>query len=449
MESDEPVENCAKKNGKLRSSMDRLTDDTLQEMEKLFPGKEALNEVKSAVLRVKKCIYIDAITHDVFTNLIVVSKLFTMFTNNPNLSTFELKVTRCFLSKISKTAQFSFENIKKLSEERRKYSTWSDDTDDVWSKAESIEECLIQRNRELNNIRNNASRHEKEVLDNNNCERKVDDFLSQLKSRIRELMIESEVIFVRRSTAYIDLFCRIAILHSFVLWQRFCVKRRSASNQLSTAFLQIKICQNSNLSILQHISHPIVEHAVFLSVCHLTDNENIRNFLEIQDIKPFVLRESFYARKHYIQWAKSPNVKLQMQSGIFSYKVSGTNSVTDKCEFNFVSVNGREMDNICYIRSAHREDYYVRMSKIGTCDAVKDIPEQGGQWKFVPLGINHEHPMFIISSIDWPWNFLCLDPDGWSIKGENHLEKLKVNGLWKIYDVEREPKLPGLNLANV
>ena len=128
-----------------------------------------------------------------------------------------------------------------------------------------------------------------------------------------------------------------------------------------------------------------------------------------------------------------------MQSGILSYKVSGTNDVTDKCEFYFISVNGREINNIYYIRSAHSEDYYIRMSENGSCDAVKNKHE-GGKWKFVPLGINLEHPMFIISSIDWPGNFLCLDPDDWSVKGENHLEKFKVNGLWKICDVERKPE---------
>nr|XP_022293570.1 uncharacterized protein LOC111104108 isoform X2 [Crassostrea virginica] len=447
MESDELVEKCVKKNEKLRSSMDRLIEDTLQEMEKLFPGKEAPNEVKSAVLRVKKCIDIDAKTNDVFTNLIVVSKLFTMFTNNPNLSTFELKATRSFLSKIFKTTQFSFENIKKSSEEHRKYSIWSDDTDDVWSRAAGHEDCLIQRNRELTNIGNIAPKHEKEVLENNNCERKVGDFLSELKSKVEELIIKSEVIFVRRSTAYIDLFFRIAILHSFVLWQTFFIKRRSASNQLSTALSEIKKCQDSNLSMLQYISNPRVEHAVFLSVCHLTDNENIRNFFEIQDIKPFVLRESFYGRKHYIQWGKSPNVKLQMQS--FSYKVSGTYAVTDKCEFYFISVNGREMDNIYYIRSARWEDYYIGMSENGSCDAVNNKHEKGVKWKFVPLGINLEHPMFIISSIDWPGNFLCLESDGLSVKGESHFENFKVNGLWKICDVERESETPGLNSANV
>ena len=142
------------------------------------------------------------------------------------------------------------------------------------------------------------------------------------------------------------------------------------------------------------------------------------------------LRESFWGRKHYIQWGESPNVKLQMQSGIFSYKVSGTNAVTDKCEFFFISVNGREMDNIYYIRSAHWEDYYMRMSENGSCDAVKNKHEKGGKWKFVPLDINQS--MFIISSVDWPWNFLYLEADGWSVKGESDLQKVKVNGLWKI-----------------
>ncbi|XP_078325933.1 uncharacterized protein LOC111103934 [Crassostrea virginica] len=445
MESDEPVEKCVKKNGNLRSSMDKLIDETLQEMEKLFPGKQALNEVKSAVLRVKKCI--DAKTNDVFTNLIVVSKLFTMFTNNPNLSTFEFKATRCFLSKVSITPQFSFENIKKMSEERRKYSIWSDDTDDVWSTAASLEECLIQRNRELINIRNNASKHENDVLENNNCESAVKKFLWKIKTEVAESISKSDVKSARRATAYLNLYFRIAILHSFILWQTVFIKRRSASRQLSTTFSEIKKCQDSNLSMLQYISNPRVEHAVFLSVCHLTDNENIRNFLEIQDIKPFVLRESFYERKHYIQWGKSPDVKLQMRS--YRYRVFGTNSVTEKCEFKFVSVNGREVDNICYIRSAHWEDYYMRMSENGSCDAVKNIPEQGGEWKCIPLDIKQEHQMFIICSVDWPGNFLYLESEVRSVKGESDLKKIEENGQWTICDVKKEHETPRLNSTNV
>ena len=442
MDSDEPVEKCVKKNEKLSISENKLIEKTVKEMQKLFPGEEALTVAESAVLSVKKCIDIDAKENDMFSNLIVISKLLTMLQNNPNLSEFELKATRCFLLNVFKTPQFSLEHIKRI-EERRKHFNSSDDKDKLWSKAAGLEDCLKQRNRELTNIGNNVTKHEKDILENNICEKKVVEFLGQLKSEVGELICESEAVSARRATAYVNLYFRIAILHSFVLWQNFWIKRRSSYDQHSTKFVfsEIKRCQNSYLELLRYITHPQVENAVFSNVCHITDNENVRNFLQIHDITPFIFGERFYICKHYIQLGKSPDVKLEMRS--CRYGVFGTTSVTEKCEFNFVSVNGRELDNICYIRSAHWEDYYMRMSENGSCDAVKNIPKKGGQWKFVPLDIKQEQPMFIICSVDWPENFLYLKSEGQSAKGESDLKKIKENGQWRICNVKKENETPG------
>ena len=421
---------------KKRDSTEILKDDILKEMHKLFAGEEVLNVVESVIIGITENVCEKTATESVDDfNILDLLKLLTMITSNSKTPEYQLKHTCCFLLKVFK--KYPLQNIDRLSEQRKRYC----DLSDVWSSAVSVEERLIRLNASLTEVES-APKSENDRLLDTFSEEEVINFLCQLKSQASQLMLKSEEKSVQQATAYVNLYCKLAMLHSFVLWQVFCIQSSSnAYDQLRTTdvYYRIKMRHTSNLEVLRYITHPNVEYAVFSSVCHITDNENVRNILEIYDIKPFHFGESFYTRKHCIQWVKSPNVKLEMTSSFSFYRtyyVRGTTSITEGCQFNFVSVNGREVDNICYIRSAHLKDYYMRMSKNGSCDAVKTIPEHGGKWKCLPLAINQEHPMFFISSIDWPGKFLYLKSDGWTVNGESDFEKVKKNGLWEIRDVE-------------
>lgn len=412
-----------------------LKDDTLKEMQTLFAGEEALNVVESVIIGITENVCEETGTKsvDVFNNLDFL-KLLTMITSNSKTPEFQLKPTCCFLLKVFH--KYPLQNIDKLSEQRKRYCNFSD----AWSSAVKVEESLIRLNVYLTEVEN-ARKSEIDGLLDTVSDKEVFDFLSELKSKASQLMLESEVKSVQQATAYVNLYCKLAMLHSFVLWQIFCIQNSSnAYDQFRTkeVYNRITTRHTSNLEVLRYITHPSVEDAVFTSVCHITDNENVRNILQIYDIKPFHFDESFYTRKHCIQWVNSPKVKLEMTSSFPFYRtyyVRGTTSITEGCQFNFVLVNGREMDNICYIKSAHLEDYYMRIYENGLCDAVKSIPEHGGKWKIAPLAINQEHPMFFISSIDWPGKFLYLESDGWYVNGGSDFEKIKKKGLWEIRDV--------------
>ena len=427
---------------KKRRSIDILTDDTLKEMQKLFEGEEALSVVKSVILDTVKSIDTDTKSDEA---ILILSKLLTMMTSNSKTMEIELKITWCFLLKIFQ--KFPLQNIKKLSTQPKRYADLLDDNDKILSEAVRHEERLLELNEYLTNMES-ASKDVIGALQDNVFVTKFSTFLCDLKFAVSQLMHESEVKSARRATAYVNLYFKISMLHSFVLWHFFCIKSRSACDQNNTKGVYTWIIKNHTYTseMLRYITHPNVENGLFLSVCHISENENILNRLQIQDIPPFVFEEGFFDRKHYIHWGKSQEVKLQMKS--CSYGVFGTTSVTEKSEFKFISVNGREMDSICYIKSAYWENYYMRMSEDGSCDAVKNVPKQGGEWKFVPLDIKQEHQMFIICSVDWPENFLYLESEGRSVKGESDLKKIEENGQWTICDVKREHETPGLNSAN-
>lgn len=416
---------------KEKSSMQKVTDDTFKELEGLFVGKEALDSVKSAVLGIKECIDTDAIVYDVFNNLKDVLKLGTMLANNLESRVLELKATCLFLTTVFQKNQFSFQKIIKLPDQREGIYAYLPDNDDMWCEAVGLEESLLRANA---------------VIDEDDTKTALDEIyekemvilMSKLKSQAKALMLKNDVISARRATACVNLYFKYAILQSLVLWRVFCIKR-GYGNGTKGVYSLIKSSQNSNIDMLRCITHPKSEHALFLSVCHLTENENILHFLRIQGIETLFFGESFYARKHYIQWRYSPNVKLQM--GDYKRGIWGTLETNTGCEFYFELVEGREEDNICYIKSALWSSSCIELSNNGSCTAGGYTPEPPGRkWKLIALETGQKLSTFIITSVDWPGRFLYLDSPSWHkmdwyVRGKRNLAKVKEKGLWQICDV--------------
>ena len=368
---------------------------------------------------------------DVFSNVKHVLKLVNLITNNLNASNLELRATCSFLSTLLQKNQYSLNHITKLSNQRTAYSQNVDTSSDVWTTAVSQETSLLHSNSYLTNMNKDASSDVINTLQEHISEKDIVKFLSTLQSRTNELIRESEVKLARRACAYINLYMKIAILHSFVLWQVFCIKLRSAYDQSSTRGV-LSMITNSRISTfdtLKCITNPNIKNSVFLSVFHYTENENVLHFLQIQGIEPFVFDKHFYDHAHYIERVSPPCLKLQMAPLRFGIYGTKTN---EGCEFIFELVNGRELDNVYYIRSAHREweNYYIQMNKNRSCVAVENRPKLGGKWKFIPLEPGKKHPTFIISSIDWPDLFLYLNTG--EARGRTDSNEVKEKGIWKI-----------------
>lgn len=393
-------------------------------------GKETvINSVKDAFLNVQRVIDADSKVVDVFCNVKHVLKFVNMITDNLNASKMELRATCSFLSTLLQEEQFSLNRITKLTEQRTAYSQIDDTISSIWSTAVSHEKSLIHSNRYLTNMDKGTSSDVINALQDTISEKDIVKFLSTLQSKAIELIRKSEVESAQLACAYINLYMKIEILHSFVLWQLFCIKLRCAYDQSSTkgVLSMIESSKISSLDMVKYITHPDINNAVFLSVFHLTQNEKVLDFLQIQGIEPLVFDERFYDHKHYIERISPPCVRLQMVPLLCH--IYGTET-TERCEFIFESVDGRKWDNVCYIRSAHWENYYIQMNGKGLCVAVEGKPESGGKWKCISLEPYEEHPRFIISPIDSPDLFLYLNTG--HARSRKDIDKVKEKGIWKI-----------------
>lgn len=409
----------------------KLTYDTLKELQRLLAGKEVLDTVKSAVMSMnKECINTESKIFNFFNNMKDILNLGATIINNLKTSELELIDTSLCLITVFRKREDYWKNINKLSDQCETYCLVLEDNDDTWCRAVNLEKQLLHRH----DVLIDDSKSVINTLQDHNDEKDI-EFLNKLKFQAEALMLKTDVKSALTATAYVNLYFQIAMLQSLVLWLDFCLKHRCGNDQSSTkaVYSMIKDCQKSNIDMLRCFTNPKVEHALFLSVCHITDNENILHFLQVQNIEPHFFDESFYARKHYIHWSASPEVKLQMAN--YTCGIWSTNETNKECEFNFESVEGLDKDNICYIKSAHWSTFYIIMKYDGSCVPAKQKPEKGGKWKIVSLDTEKEHSTFIISSVDWLGKFLYLESPKTFLKSTINLEKILEKGLWKICDV--------------
>ena len=427
-----------------RISLDTLKDATLEEMQRLLGEDQVFASLKHAVLRIKFCIDADTGMDGAYKNIRHVLRIGTIISQNLESSIAEVKATCSFLSIVFQKDQYLLKNIRRLDDDEN-YSALPHE----WKSAAGVlEESLIHKNKCLTYLTKGTSEPEVDTLQNVISHNDIFKFLNALQSEVKrlidepkikialELKVESAVL----ATKLVNLYCKIASLHSYVLWQEFCIKQTDGYDK-STAkgvFEMIDRRRTSALDMLTCITHPKVEHAVFLGVFHISENENVKHFLQIQDIEVPAVADRFYNKEIYIQWSYAPDVALQMRR--FSYSIWGTTeTTTEECKLIFEPVGGREMDNIFYIRLARSgwTDYYIQMKSGGTCQIVKKRFDVGIKWKLVSLMNDPENPNFIITSLDWPGNFLYLESPTGDIKGKRDLEKVKEKGLWTIRKLER------------
>nr|XP_022291420.1 uncharacterized protein LOC111102824 isoform X1 [Crassostrea virginica] len=417
-----------------------LKDATLEEMQRLLEDDQAFATLKGAVSRITHCIENDTGTDDVYKNIHDVLRIGTIISQNLKSSIAEVKVTCSFLSIVLQKDQYLLENIKRLDDDENKSELLQE-----WKSAVGLEESLLYSNTYLTQITEGTPKHVVDTLQNIISENEIVKFLKDLQSSAKTLIRESKtksnlvpnVKSAIQATKLVNLYCKIAILHSYVLWQVFCIKQ-GYGNDMSTTkgvFKMIDWSHKSSLDMLTCLTHPKVENAVFLSVFHISENENVDRLLQIQDIEVPAVRGRLNDKEMHIQWSYSPDVALQMKK--FSYGIWGTTeTTTKKCKFIFEPVEGREMDDIFYIRSARSgwTNFYIQMKSDGTCQTVTNKQDVGVKWKLVSLMSDPKNPNFIITSLDWPGRFLYLDSPTVNIRGKRDLSRVKEKGLWKIRD---------------
>ncbi|XP_078325835.1 uncharacterized protein LOC111105304 [Crassostrea virginica] len=396
---------------------------------------QALHLAKIAVEKIRKCNNTEARTDDVFHNVVLLMKLAKRFTVNPEMSILDLRPACSFLTEVFRKNECSLGHIKKLSDQQEECFKLLDDTsNNIWTEALRYEECLCGANSRF--AKTNFEDPSGDLMDrlqNAFSEKEIVFFLSTLLSEVKKLISKTERKTAFQATAYVNLYCKIQILHSFVLWQVCCIMNRSAHHQQSTkeVLTMINSSQKTNLEMLKCITEPDVKNAVFLSVFNITENENVKHFLQIQNIETY-LDKRFYEQMYELQWSRSPNVKLVMKTLAFRRDFGVYASTEHSNNFKFESVEGREFDNVCYIIvEPEKRHLYIGISSDGECKTHPSKNAHGVEWKLMSFGMD----IFILASVDWPDMFLYLNPTTEKLKGTKNMEKVKSKGMWKVVSV--------------
>ena len=404
---------------------------------------QALDLAKIAVKEIRKCNNTEPTTDDIFCNVILLMKLARKFTVNAEMSILDLRPACSFLTEVFGKNECSLGHIKKLFDQQEEYLNLFDDTgknvlDDtaknMWTKAVSYEECLVNANVYFANIED-PSEDLLNRFQNTFSGKEIASFLSTLQTEMKKLMSKTEKKAARQATAYVNMCCKITILHSFVLWQAFCIMNSSAVNKPSNEVVlaMINRSQNSNLNMLKCITEPEIQNAVFLSVFNITENENVKHFLQIQDIAT-----QFYEQTYKIQWVYSPDVNIELRG--YTNSFCGSTKHFDKFQFEYVE--GREFDNVCYIRNVSRPgNPYIGIANDGLCrECRKESSTFKVKWKLISFGKNEKDRRFVLASADWPDRFLYLSSAMGCVTCRKNIEIDPLNvekGLWKILEVEQ------------
>lgn len=265
-------------------------------------------------------------------------------------------------------------------------------------------------------------------------------FLGKLKAKAQELLTTSEIPSARRASVYINLYFRLAILRTMVLWQVFCIKERSGYDEASTraVLAMINEGQKSDLEVVRYVTETRFQKVVFHTIFHPSENENFLHFLQIQQywIPNIGQDRSFCRQAHCIRSSKTPEIKFERTS-MFGGRIRGGSDMSSDCKFQLEPLEKRRVDNVFYIRSVKSPGHYVYMHDGGNCFSVSHRPGPEGQWKIVQFENDKSPPKYVLSPLKWPCRFLFLKSflGSISIAGTYNSKETKDKGLWEILDL--------------
>ena len=341
-------------------------------------------------------------------------------------------------SKVFQNISDGFNSQAHSIEQNKPYTDLQDK--EVRSDAIGLEKALLEKNAYLNKLNKGTSGNTINTLENNIPVDGIVIFLGKLQCKIQELIQSQSVPLARLAAVYVNLFFRLSILHKFVLWRVFCVKRKYGYDETSTRGVLAMITEShrTDTEMLITVLDANVQRAVFQTVFHPTENDDFLHFLRIYEYEiPSIGQNSYFCRQTHVILSKiSPEIKLEMSSR-YDGRILATRRNSNACKFKFEPVEGRNLDNIFYWKSMHWKEYYVFMCNDGTCQSVKNQPNTEGQWKLVKLENELGPPQYVISTLKWPGRFLYLESilGIESIKSTNDPKKVMARALWEILDL--------------
>ena len=400
----------------------------------IFSDENTLNSVRTAMNEVKKfdlsTIDFEDVCQKIAVGINIAALLF------PSIKVFKIAFPLANLAKVFVELGKALESNNKAIEENKGHQRVQ--RTDIRTEANAFEKGLVTINAHLSVLRK-APEGVTEKLDFDISDSECVNFLQKLQGKTKSLIFASDMESARKAAEYVNLYFRIAILRTVLLWQVYCIKRRTEVNRsgVQNIWEALVQSQKTDLEMLRLVTVAHFEKTMFLTVFHPNKNKNFLLFLRIQEYEiPCIAQDCrFTSQVHVIRSSNAPDVRLEMPSFHGSKCIVGTKEPTEACLCKFNPVQYRKLDNVFFITSSQGSKRYVCMSENGTCFSQKEEPGEEGQWKLVRLkDTSGGSPQFILSRLKLPCMFLCMDSiHNFSvITGTHDLEKVKACGVWDI-----------------
>lgn len=415
-------------------------EDWKKEIQLALSDGKYIHLVNHEIPELKK--YMETGIGDVFLKFADAIELLTSITgiNSIPVHTCTFTISFGVMSNIFKKIGTQFKSTIPQIDEDKTYSALLRFQDsELRAEAAGLEDLLFHTHAYLNEIDDQARESVVIRLEDKFPTNDSVRFLGKLKAKTYELLTTSDLQSAHRASVYVNLYFRLAILRTLVLWQVFCIKELSGFDRPSTQGVLALITESnkSDLEVLTYVTETNFQKSVFLTIFTPTECEHYLHFLRIHRIKiPTVGGgKSFCGSIRNICLSKSPDIKFKMSS-LYWGRICGSDKKNSaSCKFELEPVENENLNCIFYIRSTKYSDYYVYMHKEGNCFSFKGQPGPEGQWKVVQFE-NGSQVQYIMSPIKWPCRFLYLKSFLGNaqlyIGGTYDLEANKDQSLWEI-----------------
>jgi hypothetical protein len=420
-------------------------DEELKLMLRSLEDKGKRAKIHDELRKLADCLKFTSPGEDIFTKMAYVTSVTEMITTATQSSTEIFPVmfhVLCVLfQRFGRTFQQSLGSFPYPSSSSDKKQCQRDP--ETHAQAVGLENILKTAHAYLNGIEENASAYDIENLQNRVPNEKVTEFLGIIKTKIENLLpIENhppktDFESAYLSITYVNIYARLGLLRSVLLWQLYCLKKRSKFGQTSakSIYLTIKANEDLDLDVIKFITLPKYERRVFLTLFHPSENEQFMNFLKVNSVEhPSLAETKLLAENDYVirpmEW---PKWRMEMGWDADG-SVWGNKKEKSASHFQFEPLSGRECDNVFYIRSLKWKNYYVYMrnNAWGFCAGAKRKPDKEGQWKMVQFEINGQ-TNYVLSPLKWPCYFIYMTNSLWGqVRGSYSVNKKCHDGLWGI-----------------
>lgn len=418
--------------------MDKISKEKLiKELRVLYAHGNTEESVKKVVKELSDFTGTDVA--DIFQKLAYAVDLLSQLTKSPTFKSFNVSLAA--LSTVFKVLGTKLKSSSPPVEKDGTYLALMRYRDsDLKAEAVGLEDLLFTIHAYLNEIDERANESVVIKLEERFPTSDTVIFLGKLKAKARELLTTSEIQCAHRASVYINLYFRLSILRTMVLWQIFCIKERSSLDEQTTkgVLAMINEGQKSDLEVVRYVTETSFQKAVFHTIFHPTENEHFLHFLQIEQywIPTIGQDESFCHQTHCIRSTKEPEIRFE-RTPHFGGRIRGGRDMSSGCEFKLEPLKKRRVDNIFYIRTVKSPSHYVYMHEGGNCFSVSHRPGSEGQWKIVQFENEKSPPRYMLSPLKWPCRFLYMKSflGSTSIAGTYNSKETKDKGLWEILDL--------------